>query len=478
MNNHNTRTIAAPPSGGEVRWGRWALLCFAWAVMGVSSGCYAGYAGSVSGIHAALSEGNMASALREANAALGVDDGSQPPSVLTEETPLLLLERAALLQGVGRHKDAARDFAEADGVMEVLDLSADDAGNVGKYLFSDDSSVYKAPPHEKVLVNTLAMISYLAERDLEGARVEARRLAVMQKFLADAAPEEMALYGLGSYLAGFSFEQSGQPDDALRFYMEAYDNGYEALAPQIVALSDATGFEHDIVTAARAQAPGATRVPEGQGEVLVVVQNGRAPYKRAERIPIGAFLVQPVADARWQMSADQRSQADRLVAEGALKWINFPVLEQSQTGLRAYGLSVGGRSPEPQLFMDIEQCTFAAWEQDKGKLMFAAFTRMLARALAGNAAEVAGKSSGLDKKLFPGASFLLGAVVEGGLAAADTPDTRSWTLLPATIQVYRLRVPAGAHRVTLSGGGAAGAYHSLDVNVPSRSYAVASFRFF
>ncbi len=442
------------------------------------SGCYAGYQGAVENMHAAIDAGDIPTALAEANRALGVDEAHQMPRGTAEDTTLLLLERATLLQGLGRHEDAVRDFAEADKAMEILDLSQDDAGAVGEYLFSGDAGIYRAPPHEKLMVNTLAMISYMSLGDLEGARVEARRLGVLQKYFKDAAPEELALYGLGSYLAGFVFEQSGDTEEALRYYMEAYDNGYDELAEQVAYLGERVGSGHDLVSRARVEAPSAAAPTRDEGEMLVIVQSGRVPYKQAERLPVGAFVVAPVADARWQMSPAERRRADSLVAEGVLKWINFPVLQRSPLPFRRFSVSVGSSRPDPQIFMDLEECTIAAWEYDKDKLMFAAFTRMVARALAGNATEAVAKGSKLDKQLFPGASALLGAVVEGGLTAADTPDTRSWTLLPANIRVYRVKVDDGTHRIMARGSGGASSRQSYEIEVPSGRYGVANFRFF
>jgi uncharacterized protein len=427
-------------------------------------------------LHHAIDAGDTNAALSHANAALGVERAEQLPAKVGGDVPLLLLERAALLQASGDHQGAARDFAAADKGMEILDFTQDDAGSLGKYLFSDDATVYKAPPHEKLLVNTLALISYLASGDLQGAKVEARRLSVLEKYFKDAAPEEVELFGLGSYLAGFAFEYAGDADEALRYYLDASRHGgYDGLGPQISYLGRASGFEDDTVLAAKAEFPDAARPKDGHGEVLVIVQNGRAPYKVAERFPIGAFLVLPVADARYAMSPSDRAEADRLVASGLFKWINFPVLKG--VNLRHHSFTVtaqGALEHSPVIDLNVADATLAAWENDKGKLMIAAFTRMLARALAAEATTAVGKGSGLDKQLFPGASWLLGRVVEGGLAAADTPDTRSWTMLPSHVQIYRLRVPAGATRVTIRSS--LGAI-SQEVDVRSGGFAVVSARF-
>ena len=72
------------------------------------------------------------------------------------------------------------------------------------------------------MINTLNMLNYLEQRDLNGARVEARRLAVMQKYYRDTLNQpNNPVLGLGSLLAGFTFEKSGETDEALRYYDEA-----------------------------------------------------------------------------------------------------------------------------------------------------------------------------------------------------------------------------------------------------------------
>ena len=452
------------------------LTALVLVVIWFGAACSAGYQGQVRDLHHAIDVGDTSAALGFANAALGVERDEQLPAKTGGDVPLLLLERASLLQAAGDHKGAARDFAAADKEMEVLDFTEDDAGTVGKYLFSDDATVYKAPPHEKLLVNTLAMVSYLAAGDVSGAKVEARRLAVLQKYFQDAAPEELSLFGLGSYLAGYAFESAGDANEALRYYLEAsHRGGFDGLGPQLSYLGRASGFEDDDVLAAKAEFPDAAGPGDDEGEVLVVVQNGRAPYKVAERIPIGAFFVAPIADQRYAMSPSDRADADRLVASGLLKWINFPVLKGVELRHKTFTVtSDGARERAPVIDLNVAEATLAAWENDKGKLMVSAVTRMVTRAIAAEVTTAAGESAGLDKQLFPGASWLLGRVVEGGLTAADTPDTRSWTMLPAHVQVYRLRVPVGERTVRVRSS--LGTI-TRTVTVRPRGYSVVSVRF-
>ncbi|MEL6180872.1 MAG: hypothetical protein AAFS10_18070, partial [Myxococcota bacterium] len=265
------------------------------------TGCSRGYQDQVEQMHRAINAGNVPLALQRTNEALGVDFADQQPGDLEGDAPLLLLERAMLLQAQGRHEDAIRDFNAADQVMEVLDLTDDTAAEVGKYLISDDITLYKAPPHEKLLINVMAMISYLAAGDLQGAKVEARRMNVLKRFYANAAEGERSFYSLGSYLAGFTFEAAGDLDEALRYYLEAWERQPRTtLQGPIRVLSDATGYRSALVEEALQDAPPDVGRPlkEDEGLLLVVVQNGRAPFKVAKRHPVGLFFSLAVNDAK------------------------------------------------------------------------------------------------------------------------------------------------------------------------------------
>src|SRR5690606_25680771 len=131
-----------------------------------------------------------------------------------------LLDRSMVLQQLEKYELSSRDLQVADKQIEMLDFSRSTLDDIGKYVFSDDTGPYRAPPYEKLMVNTMNMVNYLVRGDLNGARVEARRLAVIQKYLRDHEDPAAAMMAPGSYFAGFVFEKSGRPDEALRYYDE------------------------------------------------------------------------------------------------------------------------------------------------------------------------------------------------------------------------------------------------------------------
>lgn len=406
------------------------------------AGC-GGYADTSEAFRSALTTGRAAPALELVNEALGVDRADQLPSQPTSDTPLLLLERGTILQALGNWKLSARDLQAADKTLEVLDLSSDTVGDIGKYLFSDDATVYKAPPHEKLLLNTINLLNYLVMGDASGAKIEARRFTINRKWLQDDA-EGRGMLALGSYLSGFAFEVAGEPGPAMRHYGDAQDAGaFHGVVESARRLAARSGeSDQRLKLGEVVEAP---KDDARKGELLVVVQTGMAPYKRSERLPIGAAVVATSHPRRGaRLSSKQRNQANTFAAKGILKWVNYPSLTRvAGTKRGVVRVGVDGRALDTRVALDVEDRVIAQHEDIKGTLIAASITRLISRAIAGEATQAATKSasgSGI-------AGLLVGLAVEGALTAADTPDTRSWVTLPAQFHVARARIPAGNHTV-------------------------------
>jgi len=443
----------------------------------LTAGC-AGYAGEVQEIRSSLLAGDVARALDHSCAALEVDEPDQYPTDVGGDTALLVLERASIQQALGRNESSALDFRVADKNLELLDLKNDTAGNIGKWLFSDSVTVYKAPPHEKLLLNALNMLNYLSTGDLESARVEARRFTVVQRYLEDAYSPAEARLGFGDYLAGFAYEMSGRTEQALYHYDRALESGFGApIEERVRALAACDPFRTERITALLTTGdPASTlacagRVPD-RGTVLIVASNGLAPYKRAIRLPIGAALV--VAGSVMYgpgLGMSDRNRANELAAKGLLTWLNFPALTRSKPRFVRAAAAIDGRPVDLPMGEDVTRLVTASWDAIKGTLMAAAIVRMITRAVAAEATQQGAKAGGAAG----GLALLAGLAVEGAMFAADTPDTRSWVTLPSEIYVARFEVPRGRHEVAVAFEGAAGRMETRKVvDVPPAGYAVVS----
>jgi uncharacterized protein len=412
-------------------------------------------------IRSALDAGQDRQALGLLNEALDVSSAKELPEDVKGENSLYLLDRSIVLQALGDYALSSRDLEVSDKQIEVLDLSRNAAHDIGKYLYSDDVGPYKAPPYEKLMINTMNMVNYLARGDLNGARIEARRLAVMQKFLERSEGQGGGLLGLGSYLAGFAFEKSGKADEALRYYDEALASGaYPSLDEPIRRLSQLSSYRtprlrralgestaavgatgRDTSPAASTSAPDAAATPE-DAELLVIIGYGRVPAKIARRIPIGLALTY----ASMYMSPADQATANRLALQGLVTWVNYPELGKARLGWVDPRLSVDRKPQVLDGILAVDAEARRAWDSAKGAVVASAITRMITRIVAGEAVGSVAKDNVV------GALISLGT--QATLTALDTPDTRSWETLPARVAIARIRLPAGKHLVSMSANGA------------------------
>lgn len=439
-------------------------------VIGLSvlvSGC-AGHAGRTEGARTALDEGRPAKALELLNEQLDVKEAADVPAKAGGDNALLLLDRAMVLQELGSRSGSvkpreyvwsSRDLETADKQIEILDLSRNAAADIGKYLFSDDTGPYKAPTYEKLMVNTMNMVNYLVRGDLNGAKIEARRLAVMQRFIDEHEGHGASLSGPGSYLAGFAFEKSGDAQEALRFYDEALEYGqYPSLTEPIHRLGPMTSYRSPRLRAVLDGDAGSAPSPDDDsGEILVVLGYGRVPAKIAKRIPIGLALTY----VSGSLSPEDASRANYLAAQGLVTWVNYPELGQPRGEWETPTFALDGVAQGIEGTLAVDEEARRAWNDAKGTVVASAITRMIARVVTGEAVR-RGSGGGVV-----GALLSLGT--QATLTAVDTPDTRSWSTLPARIAIGRVRVKAGAHTVNVVSRGVG---KRQTVTVPPRGFAV------
>jgi hypothetical protein len=409
------------------------------------AGC-AGHAARTEGARTALDEGAPNQALELLDEELEVKSATELPEKTSGDNALLLLDRAMVLQQVASTsrepstKDyslSSRDLQIADKQVEVLDLSRGALDDIGKYLFSDATGPYKAPTYEKLMINTMNMVNYLVRGDLNGAKVEARRLAVMQKFIDQHEGRGASLSGPGSYLAGFAFEKSDDASEALRFYDEALEYGhYPSLGDPVQRLSKSASYRSPRITELLHE--GAAAAPsDDSAELLIVIGYGRVPAKIAKRIPIGLALTL-VSGA---LSPTDEAKANYLAAQGLVTWVNYPELGRPRGQYGTPGFALDGSWQELEGALAIDEEARRAWDDAKGTVVASAITRLIARVATG---EIVRQSTGGG---VVGALLSLGT--QATLTAVDTPDTRSWSTLPARIAIGRVRLPAGKHYVDL-----------------------------
>lgn len=409
-----------------------------------NAGC-ASHSENLAPIRSALDQGDFKTAIAKLNEELEAKDATEVPRDLGGDKALLLLDRATIQQSLVQWKASKTDYQAADKAIDLLDLSSNAADTIAEYMFSGSSKRYQAPPYEKLGVNTLNMINYLETNDLGGGRVEARRLGVYTDFYRNKLKEESTMLGIGGLLGGFILEKNGDYDGALHYYDDALVSGsFPALTASVRGALPFGSYKSKRLTKAAEEGPLPPLDQTGEGEVLVVVGYGRVPIKIANRLPIGVALT----FASPFLSPTNITQANELAAQGLVTWVNFPSLGKEQGGLEGPRLTIDDRAQTLDAAVNVTAQVEAEWKKIEGGIMAAAIIRMITRAAVGIGATEAGRASGSNEGRVAG--FIAGLIAQATLSALDKPDTRSWETLPARIAVARIRLPAGAHTVSVS----------------------------
>jgi hypothetical protein len=388
--------------------------------------------------------------------------------------PLLLLERASVYQMLGDHERAVADFSDADGMLEVLDLTRDPGGQAANYLWSDSRSLYRTPVYEKLMVNVCALASYLHMGDMVGARVEARRIQVMADYLNNE--ERTAghpVIAIAWYLAGIAMEMADERPDALRFYLDAWAIAdLPGLPEALVRMADGTPFRtnSDVLRAREAIGLGPDDPVPGanESEVITIAMTGLPPIRQAVVLPIGVAIAAFRADAssNYQLSPEQQASLGRAIAEDLLTTVNFPELVTHANPIQRLSLSVGGYRQTLDRLGDIEDFAIQEWERQRPGMAFAAITRALVRIAAREVIQGVTRAADNGNGVAQTLGFIASLAAQGAMAAADRPDTRSWTFMPASIWIERVNVPAGEHTLRLTGSGGSGFEYQQAITVP------------
>ena len=189
----------------------------------ISSGC-ATYSDRLMAAREFAALGEYEAGVAEMNRALGVASAGELPGSLEGDQALAALDRASLLQATLAFEESAKSLIAADQELEILELSRDALGEIGRYVYSDSAGAYKIPPSERLALYAVNMLNFLALDDLGAAAVEARRFTVAREYL-DGLELPATGSTFGSYFAGLTFEKLGEGNRALRYYEEALRDG-------------------------------------------------------------------------------------------------------------------------------------------------------------------------------------------------------------------------------------------------------------
>ncbi len=370
---------------------------------------------------------------------------------------LALLQRGLLHYEEGQYAAAIADFARAETVLDES-FTKSITKEALAFLTNDATRSYVPYPSEQVLLNVYAGLSYLGLGDRQGALVEFRkvgqRLAALEDLRADA--EAYHDDPFVQWLAAMLFADDRDPNACLvscRRALAAFEEEAEVWELPIPEdfLQDyydwARRFGFDDEAAALAERfPGVETAPRSsdEGEIVLIYACGWVDHLEELRTDFPILESDdPSEDQGYAREVWRRGHRGHFDPEGEVEieyWLSVavPVLVGTDEEIHAARILVGDRAEDTTMVSDVSAVFDLTFEEGEGRRMVRTIARALAKYLAVEA--VKNEKDGKENK------------VEGFLAnlftsATERADTRSWTLLPDTFQMAKLRLPEGRYTV-------------------------------
>ena len=341
---------------------------------------------------------------------------------------LFLLDEGLALHAAGKYAESNQVFLKADKIAEIKDytsLSTEGA----TLLTSDNIKDYKGEDFEKVLINTYLSMNYALMGDYEDAIVEARRVNRKLYLMVTDGQRKYKQNAFARYLSAVLYEADGNFNDAYIDYKSAYE-----IQPEIPGISrnlwrmawllherdEMDRWDEEFkLTAGEHEAAKDLDPRRGKGEIIVIYENGIAPVKKANP----QFTSVPKFYPRYNPVAEAKVTVD------------------------------GHEFGDTRMLHDIEATAIENLDEKYGGLVAKKIAGVVAKEVVAH--QIARQTN----------SPLAGLIAEIAFFASDQADVRSWNLLPHDLQILRIPVDEGTHKVTIAPVGAG-------MSLPERSVAV------
>jgi hypothetical protein len=342
-------------------------------------------------------------------------------------------------------------------------------------LITNDRALAYIPGRtERLMIPYVSALNYLDAGDPGGAAVEARRIeALLDRYDEDTAPDEIPESSRFFHrFAGIVFELAGDRNAADVAYRRA-------------RAGDAGGA----VEVAGNGDPATATAEDSIGEVVILVERGFVPH----RVEQSVVVLLPPAQARklrdgsiGDKVAAGAAAATRILAAAHLLYgdrsgyyrdrgyrrtvrlepwrgdscddcedvdsyllrVSWPVLYQEPVPAHPVRVRAGELGVDAMARLDVADGYRRDFEGQRAAILARTVVRAASKIALAEAAEDA------VSKEDETAGRVVGVLAEVGALLTERADTRSWHLLPASVSIVRLRLPAGSHELTLALDGA------------------------
>lgn len=360
-----------------------------------------------------------------------------PLAASRKDRLLYLLEKGTLLQ-------MAKDYKDSNDVFESAERQADEfygisiSNELKGAIVNDAMMEYPGEDFERVLIHYFRAMNYMSLENRDEALVECRKAdnllnQINERYQGKNVYKEDALL---RYLSGMLYEWDHSYNDAFIAYRKAYDL-YSKDYQRLYGVSAPPFLLGDLVRTAKASgladeaekyldelgdAPWIDReTMDSYGELIILMDNGWAPRKERKDIFLPIPTSQPPLPIRFSVP---QFRASRPTVALASVWV-----DDARAG-RTYTL------------------------ENIGAIAVKNLDDRIGRVVAKTIARIAAKQAALEisvrkieKENGPTAGAFARLIMQAGLNLTEEADIRSWHTLPGEVQLARIPLPPGRHRV-------------------------------
>ena len=344
-----------------------------------------------------------------------------------EDIYLYLLERGKVRLAAGMYDSAIVDLQAAERRFDEIEGTTSVGDAFSSTLVSDASTEYIPEAHERILLNTYLLLSYLGADDREGAYVERNRvIRRLSEYLGTVTSDDLAALDVpfARYVAAVMYENEGKLDDARIEYSKV-----EEFYPEAVPWAANSHLT----------------------EIVVLAEMGRAPIKYSREIRGYFQKINGTTHGYFTLPGGGEQMVVPLtsglisgdVKLGKVFNFTFPEYVRVPRGaVYARPVVDGMEAGSAVMLDDFEETAMEAFNRDLMSILLRSAVRTyLQLVIQDELDEEVGAIAGAVAKFF---------------SAVETADTRSWQTLPSEMAVFRMEVEPGKHEIMMRYYDAAG----------------------
>ncbi len=337
-----------------------------------------------------------------------------------EDIFLFLLERGKVRLASGMYDSAIVDMQAAEQRFDEIEGTTSIGEAFGTALVSDGSREYQPAAHEKILLNTYLLLSYLGAGDREGAYVERNRvIRRLSEYIgnSESGDDPPLDVPFARYIAAVMYENEGRLDDARIEYDRVED-----LYPEAVPWSPNSHMTEIVVLTEMGRAP------------VMISREIRGYFEKVNGRTFGYFTLP--GSAGQQVYPVSSALIGNDTGFGTIFTFTFPEYVRIPRGaVFAYPVVDGVEAGMAVTLDDFEETAMEAFRRNLASILIRSAVRTYVQLLLQNE---------LD-----GDVGRIASIVSKFFSIIETADTRSWQTLPSEISVFRMEVEPGRHEVLM-----------------------------